>query len=350
MQKLIEVHNLSKSFRKRKSKEAIQAVDDVSFAVQEGEILGLLGPNGAGKSTTIKIICGLIRPDSGKVLIRGLDNQTQRQQAMWHISAVLEGNRNLYWRMTTRENLEYFAGNRGRSRREASADIARLLAQFGLTEKADELVNSLSRGMQQKLAIAVAMIANTEVILLDEPTLGLDVETGYEVRELLRNIAREGRTIIISTHDMPLVQELCQRTVIINQGHVVVDDEVSHLMRLFATRAYEVRLGTALSPQQVQHLHEAFPVVTIAEQSKTFEVNFERDEDIYRLMDILRAEQSPIAAISQTTINFEQIFRQLITRQPDGSNVRHHHGPHRLTQPADGVAHQQLQEESHGVR
>ena len=346
MQKLIEVNNISKSFQKRKSKAVIKAVDEVSFAVQEGEILGLLGPNGAGKSTTIKMICGLIRPDSGKILIRGLDNQTQRQQAMWHISAVLEGNRNLYWRMTTRENLEYFAGNRGRSRREAKADIDRLLEQFHLSEKANELVNNLSRGMQQKLAIAVAMLANTELILLDEPTLGLDVETGYEVRELLRNIAREGRTIIISTHDMPVVQDLCQRTVIINRGHVVVDDEVSNLMRLFATRAYEVTLGRGLSPQQVNSLEQTFPVVSIGERARTFKVNLEQDTDIYRLMAILQAEQSPVESMDLTTINFEQVFRTVINHQLDLNGASQGTGQ-QLPQPTSDVTLPRRQEEAH---
>src|SRR5690625_312391 len=179
------------------------AVDDVSFKVNRGEILGLLGPNGAGKTTTIKMICGLIIPDSGSITVNKLDNQKHRLETLSNISAVLEGNRNLYWRLTVRENLEYFAGNRGQSRKEVTDAIDQLLEQFRLVDKEHELVNRLSRGMQQKLAIAVAMLADSDVILLDEPTLGLDIETGYEVRELLTEIAeKHNRTIIISTHDM----------------------------------------------------------------------------------------------------------------------------------------------------
>ena len=143
---LIRVEDIRKSYKKRASKETVQAVGGVSFSVAAGEIVGLLGPNGAGKTTTIKMICGLIRPDAGRVLINGRDNRRERLTALRHISAVLEGNRNLYWRLTVRENLEYFAGNRGRSRAAARADIDRLLAQFRLTSKAKELVNNLSRG------------------------------------------------------------------------------------------------------------------------------------------------------------------------------------------------------------
>lgn len=313
MSTIIEVHNLNKSYQKRRSKEKVHAVRDISFQVKTGEIMGLLGPNGAGKSTTIKMICGLIRPDSGKVLVNGIDNTQQRLQALRHISAVLEGNRNLYWRLTVRENLEYFAGNRGRSARSAKAQIDGLLEQFHLQDKAKELVNSLSRGMQQKLAIAVAMLANTQVILLDEPTLGLDVETSYEVRDILRSIAaNEQRTVIISSHDMAVVQDICKRTVIINQGQVVVDEQVDNLLELFSTRAYTVSLEQPLSAAQKSALSEHFPVIHVEEEDRTFTVNLEQSEAIYTLMDILKSEQSPITTMERTNIDFEEVFRQII--------------------------------------
>jgi ABC-2 type transport system ATP-binding protein len=328
MEALLNVQTISKAYRKRKSTEVVQAVDSVSFSVERGEILGLLGPNGAGKTTTIKMICGLIRPDSGTITLNNFDNQRQRLKAMRHISAVLEGNRNLYHRMSVKENLEYFAGNRGRSRASVKADIAKLLEQFRLTDKRDELVSNLSRGMQQKLAMAVAMLAGTDLILLDEPTLGLDVETGYEVRELLRDISREGRTIIISTHDMPVVQDLCARTVIINQGHVVVDDKVSNLLKLFETRAYTVKLGKSLSVSQHHALQQVFPVVNVEDsEKKTLTVNLEHGEDIYKLMDILRSEQTPVETIDRAVINFEQVFRKLVANEvvaPRETEVKNH--------------------------
>jgi ABC-2 type transport system ATP-binding protein len=316
MDKLLEVQTISKAYKKRKSNEVVQAVKDVSFSVHRGEILGLLGPNGAGKTTTIKMICSLIRPDSGSVTLNTFDTQRQRLKAMRYISAVLEGNRNLYHRLSVKENLEYFAGNRGRSRTSAKAAILTLLEQFRLSEKRDELVGSLSRGMQQKLAMAVAMLADTDLILLDEPTLGLDVETGYEVRELLREISKQGRTVIISTHDMPVVQDLCERTVIINQGRVIVDDKVSNLLKLFETRAYTVKLGKPLSVAQHHALQQVFPVVTLEDKNKTtLSVNLEHGEDIYKLMDILRSEQTPVETIDRAVINFEQVFRKLIRQE-----------------------------------
>ncbi|WP_096273488.1 ABC transporter ATP-binding protein [Paucisalibacillus globulus] len=314
-QPIVEVKNLKKSYKKRKTKEIITAVDQISFTVNKGEILGLLGPNGAGKTTTIKMICGLVRPDSGNITINGIDNQDKRLQAQEHISAVLEGNRNLYWRLTVRENLEYFAGNRGKSRKEVAGQIDELLKQFRLKDKENEMVNRLSRGMQQKLAIAVAMLAGSEVILLDEPTLGLDIETGYEVRELLREIVRtEDKTIIITSHDMDVIQDLCERTVIINSGKVVTNDRVENLMKLFEVRSYTVKLDGHLSEEQHELLLEKFPQLTYTPETyqSVLEVDLTQSQEIYDLFDILKLEQIPVDTIDRKTINFEQVFMKIV--------------------------------------
>lgn len=150
MSAIVEVENLSKNYRKRGGNERVSAAP---FAVHQGEILGLLGPNGAGKTTTIKMICSLLRPDAGRVRVCGVDNQRVRLRALRHLSAVLEGNRNLYWRLSVRENMLYFAGNRRVPARAARPHAGALPERFGLGDKADELVNNLSRGTQQKLAI-----------------------------------------------------------------------------------------------------------------------------------------------------------------------------------------------------
>ncbi|UCZ53509.1 ABC transporter ATP-binding protein [Bacillus shivajii] len=320
MDNLIEVRGISKEFVKRKTKEKTRAVNGVSFNVQRGEVLGLLGPNGAGKTSTIKMICGLLKADSGSIHINGFDINKHRLKALGHISAVLEGNRNLYWRLTVRENLEYFAGNRGKSRKQVASQVEKLLEQFRLKEKENELVNGLSRGMQQKLAIAVALLANTEIILLDEPTLGLDVEISYELREILKTIVKEEkRTIIISSHDMPVVQELCDRTIIINKGTVVVDEKVENLLKLFETRAYSIKLGSALSQAQQDKLSATFPLSTYKNESHQaiVEVNLERSEDIYELFDIFKTEGTLVEGIDRTSIDFEQVFMEIVKGETD---------------------------------
>jgi len=315
VEKVIDVRGISKVYEKRKTKEKIHAVRDVSFHVNRGEVLGLLGPNGAGKTSTIKMLCGLLETDAGSIYINGLDIGKKRLKALEHISAVLEGNRNLYWRLTVRENLEYFAGNRGYSRKEVSDQAYKLIEQFGLKEKENELVNGLSRGMQQKLAIAVALLANTDVILLDEPTLGLDVEVSYELRNILKTIVKEEkRTIIISSHDMPVVQELCDRTIIINKGEVVIDDRVENLLKLFETRAYSIKLGEKLSAAQENKLLSRFPLSTYKASSHEtiVEVNLEHGQDIYELFDLLKEEGTMVESIDRITIDFEQVFIRIV--------------------------------------
>ncbi|MNV51265.1 Arginine transport ATP-binding protein ArtM [compost metagenome] len=261
------------------------------------------------------MLCGLLESDGGSISINGLDICKKRLKALEHISAVLEGNRNLYWRLTVRENLEYFAGNRGYSRKQISDQTDKLLEQFNLKEKENELVNGLSRGMQQKLAIAVALLANTDVILLDEPTLGLDVEVSYELRNILKTIVREEkRTIIISSHDMPVVQELCDRAIIINKGEVVIDDRVENLLKLFETRAYSIKLGEQLSPGQEKKLLSIFPLSNYKASSHEtiVEVNLEHGQDIYELFDLLKEEGTMVESIDRITIDFEQVFIQIV--------------------------------------
>lgn len=312
---IIKVERLKKSYKKRRQQEYVHAVNDISFNVYRGEILGLLGPNGAGKTSTIKMICGLLRQDSGTIMINSVSVTKKRLKALNHISAVLEGNRNLYWRLTVRENLEYFAGNRGQSRQDAYEKIEELLKEFNLKDKETELVNRLSRGMQQKLAIAVALLAESDVILLDEPTLGIDVETGYEVREILKKIVEKNNcTIIISSHDMDVIQHVCERTIIINEGRIVTDDRVDNLMRLFSVRSYTITLGAPLTTQQHELLQEEFSHFKYDSEiiQPTLEIDLEKSKDIYQLFEILKKDNTPVETIDRRTINFEQIFVRIL--------------------------------------
>jgi ABC-2 type transport system ATP-binding protein len=322
---LLHVKGIHKSYRRRGRADGsaaahasdtdrsaeVKAVNGVDFVVTRGEIVGLLGPNGAGKTTTIKTICGLVAPDSGSVTVNGFDIGRERRRALRHISAVLEGNRNLYWRLSARENLVYFAGNRGLPPASVRGRITSLLDRFGLTGKADELVSNLSRGMQQKLAICVALLADTDVLLLDEPTLGLDVETGYEVRTLLADIARSGKTIVLSTHDMAVVEALCRRVVVINHGRVVTDDSVANLMRLLGTRSFVVTLARPLPTVMATELRTSFSVAD-GSSSLAFTVEFTAADDIFRLMDFLRSSRAEVESIERSNANFEHVFRSLV--------------------------------------
>jgi|SRR5690625_529494 len=311
----IVVENLHKHYTQRKSKEVTKAVKNVSFQIKKGEIVGLLGPNGAGKTTTIKMICGLIKPNGGDIYIFGEGVHEKGSNTAKYISAVLEGNRNLYWRLSVQENMEYFAGNRGIPRKEIQVEITRLLERFGLVEKRNELVHSLSRGMQQKLAIAVALLANTEIILLDEPTLGLDVEISYEVRKLIQEIAEEEkRTVIISSHDMPVIEDVCERVIIIHKGEIVTDERIENLLQLFDMKFYTLQLEKQLTEEQEIELKKNFPlaIYQVSEQNISVQVNLHYSEEIYSLFDILKINETPILEIKHEKDPLEQIFLNIV--------------------------------------
>jgi len=228
-------------------------VNDISFQVEEGEILALLGPNGAGKTTTIKMLSGLLIPSTGIVRINGLDPYTGRE-ALKHIGSVLEGNRNLYWRLTSFENLVYFGVLKGMSIRLAKSRASDLLEQFDLKDKTKEQVRNLSRGMQQRLAIAVSLVHQPQLLLLDEPGLGLDVKSIIEVKKIIREMVGEGVGILLTTHQFDIAEELSDRVAIINKGEIINEDSTEALLRDHAKDIYEVELLDSLEPEMHEKL------------------------------------------------------------------------------------------------
>jgi ABC-2 type transport system ATP-binding protein len=229
----IEVRGLSKSYRRR-GKPPIHAVRPLDLSVPRGQIFGFLGPNGAGKTTTIKMLCGLVEPDAGTIHLNGYDVRRQKRGAMGQIGAVLEGTRNVYWRMSAMQNLAYFAGIKGCDPTTARTRGAQLLRDLGLWERRDDMVMTFSRGMQQKVAIACALVADPPIVLLDEPTLGLDVHSARTVREWVVKLAREqGRTVVLTTHQLDMAQEVCDRVAIVREGALIANQPTHELLARF---------------------------------------------------------------------------------------------------------------------
>ena len=310
----LSVTGLRKVYRNRRGEDVV-AVDDVSFSVQPGEVVGLLGPNGAGKTTTIKCLCTLVIPEAGEIWVDGIDAIKRPRRAVSRVAAVLEGNRNTYWRLTPTENMEYFAALHGISPRGIKGEISEILDRLGLTEKADVPVRKLSRGMQQKLAVATAFIKNTPVLFLDEPTLGLDVETSYNLREELKAMASErDRTIFLSSHDMDVVQDLCERVIIINHGRIITDDKVDNLLELFKARAYRFGLSSPLDDGQQAEVKNLFPMVKVESDahSATIEVELLEASRLFDLVDLVRKFGGLIESIDRQDPDLEEIFLRIV--------------------------------------
>ncbi len=231
MEKAVEVKDLRKVFISRKKKmfrtvekKEFKAVDGISFEIYKGEIFGLLGPNGAGKTTTIKMITGLLRPTGGAVYVNGIDVDKKPMDALGNIGTVLAGDRSIYWKLTGRENLEYFAALYGYKRKEACKRAEAILQRLEFGEKADELVEKYSTGMKQKIALGKALIPQAPVVLLDEPTLGLDPHSALALREIIMDIRKEGRAVLLTTHYMEEADFLCDRVAIVDGGKIIALD------------------------------------------------------------------------------------------------------------------------------
>jgi ABC-2 type transport system ATP-binding protein len=218
-------------FWKREPKATFTAVKGVDIQIERGEIFGLLGPNGAGKSTTIRMLCTLLEPTSGTAHVNGYDIVTQANDVRRSLGTVLAGERSIYWKLTGRENLEYFAALNHIPSAIAKKRVDDLVERMELKDRANELVEKYSTGMRQRVAIAKALLARPPILLLDEPTLGLDPQAARNLRELIAQLKQEGHTILLTTHYMEEADLLSDRIGIIDTGKIIALDTPHGLKR-----------------------------------------------------------------------------------------------------------------------
>jgi sodium transport system ATP-binding protein len=214
---VIQVENLHKAFGE------VRAVDGVSFTARDGEITGLLGPNGAGKTTTLRMLYTLMRPDAGRIVVDGIASSADPIAVRKRLG-VLPDARGLYKRLSARENIDYFARLQGVPFEEAARGRERLIEMLEMGDFADRRAEGFSQGQRVKTAIARALIHSPKNVILDEPTNGLDVMATRRMRQFMRDLRAEGRCVLFSSHIMQEVAQLCDRIVVIAQGHVVADE------------------------------------------------------------------------------------------------------------------------------
>ncbi|WP_435064630.1 ABC transporter ATP-binding protein [Halobaculum sp. EA56] len=336
----LAVEGLTKRFGS--GDDAVRAVDDVSFAVERGSVVGLLGPNGAGKTTLIKSILGTVIPDEGTVRVLGRDATEGRRAVYADVDAMLEGARNDYWRLTVRENLRYFATIGGVDPDSVADRHDRLLDRLELTGKADTPVRELSRGMKQKVSLASVLAGGAELVFLDEPTLGLDVEGSRTLRRELRRLAEEeALTVVVSSHDMRVIEDVCDRVIVMSAGAVVADEAVERL--LGAVDDYRVRVASDdLSPATVDDLRGRFDVADADASADPPVLAVRTDGDaVYDLFDALRAAGVTLDRVDTVERSLEDVFVRLTGAAPDESDasgpdeVSPRAGRRRTTAPGD---------------
>ncbi len=318
MSALIEARELCKQYQKGWRRPPILAVDRVSFCIHRGEIFGFLGPNGSGKTTTVKMLCGLVTPSSGTALINGIDVVRKRSAAVRQIGGVLEGNRNLYWRLSALENMQYYTGVRGIPFGPLRVKALELLDLFHLIDRKNDPVRRYSRGMQQRLAVAISLLTDPEILLLDEPTLGLDVDSTRIMMEQIRQLARSRNiAVFLTTHQMPVAQELCDRIAIMHRGRLLCAEQTQKL--LFTDSSPNIRVLFTAPIPAVEQLTKRIPAgITLRRENGHLLAEGLRtsSQTIFQLFAILDQAGAELLDLSTTGHDLESVYLQLLDKEP----------------------------------
>jgi ABC-2 type transport system ATP-binding protein len=296
----IEVKGLTKIYGEQK------AVNGISFNVGRGEIVGFLGPNGAGKSTTMKIITGYLIPDAGEAIVAGVKVGTDPLEVKKRIGYLPEANP-LYYDMYVKEYLAFIADLHKLPNK--NKRIAEVIGLTGLTTESRKKAGQLSKGYKQRVGLSAALIHDPEVLVLDEPTTGLDPNQIIEIREVIRQLGRD-KTVLFSSHILQEVEAICDRVVIINKGELVADDYLSNLQRSQKDRhiviiAFKEQVDTQL----LQQLPE---VKTVTRESGTWKLETENPERVRKqLMELSLQHNLNIVSLQSESLKLEDVFRNL---------------------------------------
>lgn len=307
---MIEVRNLTKKYGDH------FAVQDISFSLEKGKIYGLLGPNGAGKSTTMNIMTGYIAATSGEVIIEGHDIFKEAEEAKKHIGYLPEIPP-LYMDMTVWEYLFTVADLTGVPKSERKSMIGDVMEKVMITNMKDRLIKNLSKGYKQRVGIAQTLIGNPDIIILDEPTVGLDPKQIIEIRTLIKQLG-EDHTVLISSHILSEIGAVCDHVVIINKGHLVVSDSTENLEKLFKGQDI-LCLSAQGELEKIQNILREFPALSIAdmkeaEEAETYRFQLKvQDQADYRKQLFFRFAEAgiPLLEISRAGMSLEDIFLEI---------------------------------------
>lgn len=303
METAIEVRDLTKNYGE------ITAVNHINFKVRKGEIFGFLGPNGAGKTTTIRILTGVIRPDDGTATIMGYNILKESLKAKQTISVVPEM-ANAYIDLTAWQNImligELYGVKKGRQEK-----ANHLLKEFQLYERRNHLARGFSKGMKQKLILCMALLTEPQVLFLDEPTGGLDVESARLIRDIVRQYNRDGTTVFLSTHNMEEANKLCDRIAIINYGRIAAIDSPENLrMESNSLKSVEASFDKSVSASELSKVLHVTQAKKIGDKVRLY--TDEPHSVIDSLIDYARSKNLTIVSLNTLAPTLEDVFIKLI--------------------------------------
>ena len=308
---MIEIKNVTKKYPN------ITAVDHISFEVKDGEVVGFLGPNGAGKSTTMNMITGFIEPTEGQIIVNGFDISKKPKKAKKQIGYMPEGTP-LYTELTVKEFVSYMAELKGVKSKQRKEMVKRVIGEVGLENVQNKIIRNLSRGYKQRVSMAGALIGDPDVIILDEPTVGLDPKQITEIRNLIKELGKK-HTVILSSHILSEVSQICERVVIINSGKIVAIDTPENLEN--KTKEKNTILVTVEDPKEnMKRLQEAVTEISEVklikdneDGTKQYAISSSGQVDLRKkLFEILPKQEIVIFELKKSESTLEDAFIKLI--------------------------------------
>ena len=308
---MIQVENITKKYG------SFIAVNDISFEIDEGEIVGFLGPNGAGKSTTMNMITGFIEPTSGRIIVDGYDISKKPRKAKRQIGYMPEGVP-LYSDLTVKEFITYMAELKGVPKKEKKEKVQKAIEETGLQDVQNKLTRYLSRGYKQRVSMAGALVSNPKVIILDEPTVGLDPKQVTEIRALIKKLGKD-HTIILSSHILSEVSQICNRVIIINNGKILAIDTPENLEKKVVTDN-SVYVTVEDSENKMDTIKEKLPeireiklITENEDKTKKYIITANSDVDLRKsIFEIFAKEGITIFEMKKSDVTLEDAFMQLI--------------------------------------
>ncbi|MEM2969550.1 MAG: ABC transporter ATP-binding protein [Candidatus Bathyarchaeia archaeon] len=305
----------------------IEALRGVNIQIKKGEIFGVLGPNGAGKTTLIKILCTLVIHDEGEAYVNGFDVKREPNQVLKNLQAVLPESRGFNWRLTGRQNLEFYALLYGLNEKEAKERIDYLLDFTGLKDRADDYYQRYSTGMQRKLLLCRSLLRNTPILLFDEPTVGLDPTSAAEFRDLLhKKIAHEEKkTILLSTHNLFEAQNVCDRIAILDRGKITACDTPNNIRYLmFDEKVFNIAFVDAIYDdeqkkmieklEEISGVHGVTPGIDLDGNFHEISIRVDKNMDLSSILEVVMKSGLKIKMINTKEPTLEDAF-MAITRQ-----------------------------------
>ena len=306
MENIVEVNGLERAFGQNR------AVDGMTFHVKQGEVFGLLGPNGAGKTTTVRLLNGILPPSGGTARVFGLDPLMDGQHIREQ-TGVLTESPSLYERLSARENLEFFGTLAGIPAEKLSQRVLDILKFFGLQDRVNDKVETYSKGMKQRLALARALIHEPPLLFLDEPTSGLDPEAAQQVNELIASLSqRSGQTILLATHNLLEAQRLCDRVAVMNKGRILAMGSLKELTRkLWPVTWVDITFWEKPAETVTETLKTLRGVIQITGQGETMQAQVENEEVIPQVVQHLTGQGASILRVNPRDYTLEDIYFSL---------------------------------------